>query len=219
MMRLFSYLNQFSADDVDAVANEAYDVCWVDFDVAAIDHHVDGVLEDVPEFIGFVDVFVTEFCGCAEDGFVEMLEKFFEEGVRRDADADFRALDIEFACNVWIGGEDECVGAGDALLDDAECKVADAGVTGGKSDVGNDERHEEFFHGFLESVKLVDCLGGFGVAADGVAGFCRIENESVVFEEFGGLLYDACLRVIWMDFDSHKLSLFMIDSFLKVKYI
>jgi hypothetical protein len=33
------------------------------------------------------------------------------------------------------------------------------------------------------------------------------------------LLYDACLRVIWMDFDSHKLSLFMIDSFLKVKYI
>ena len=78
---------------------------------------------------------------------------------------------------------------------------------------------KNFFHGFLESVKLVDCLGGFGVAADGVAGFCRIENESVVFEEFGGLLYDACLRVIWMDFDSHKLSLFMIDSFLKVKYI
>ena len=34
-------LNQFSTDNINAVADEAYDVRRVDFDVAAIDHHID----------------------------------------------------------------------------------------------------------------------------------------------------------------------------------
>ena len=201
-------LNQFSADDFNAVADETYDVRRIDFDVAAIDHHVNGVLERIPDFVRFVHVFVAEFCGGAEDGFVEMLEEFCKEGVCRDADADFGAFDVELAGDVRVGGKDERVGARNALLDDAECEVAYACVTGGKSDVGDDKRHDEFFHGLLEGVKLVDGLGGFGVAADGVARFGGVEDESVVFEDFGGLLHDARLRIFWMYFESHNFLLF-----------
>ncbi len=167
-------LNQFSADDFNAVADETYDVRRIDFDVAAIDHHVNGVLERVPDVVGFVHVFVAEFCCGAEDGLVEMQEKFCKERVRRDADADFGAPDVELARDVRVGGENERVWARNALLDDIEGEIADAGIAGGKSDVGDDKRHDELFHGLLEGVKLVDGLGGFGVAADGVTGFGRV---------------------------------------------
>ena len=202
-MRASPFLHKFPADYFDAVADETHDVCRVDLDVAAIDHHLYGVLERFPEFVCLVDVFVAEL-GCrAQNRLVKMLEEFLEKRVRWNTDADFRAFDVELACNVRVGGENECVRAGHALLDDVECKVAHVGVAGRKSNVGDDERHEEFFHGLLEGVKLVDCLGGFRVAADGVARFSRVENESVVFEDLGGLLDDARLRIFWMYFDSH----------------
>ena len=197
------FLSQFSADDFHAVADEAHDVCRVDFDVAAVYHHVYGMLEHFPEFVCLVDVVVAELGGCAQDGLVKVLEEFLEERVRRDADADFRALHVELARDVRVGGEDECVRARDALLDDVESKVAHVGVTRGKANVRDDERHEEFFHGLLEGVKLVDGLGRFGVAADGVAGFSRVEDESVFFEDLGGLLDNARLRIFWMYFESH----------------
>ena len=166
------------------------------------------MLERFPEIVRFVDVFVAELGGRAQNGLVKVLEEFLEKRVRRDADADFRALYVELACNVRVGGQNECVRAGHALLDDVERKIAHVGVAGGKADVRDDERHEEFFHGLLEGVKLVDGLGGFGVAADGVARFGGVEDESVVFEDFGGLLHDARLRIIWMYFESHNFVLF-----------
>ena len=132
------------------------------------------MLERVPDVVGFVDVLFAEFCCGAEDGLVEMMEKFCKERVRRDADADFGALDVEFARDVRVGGENECVWAGNALLDDVEGEIADAGIAGGELDSGNDKCHDKLFHGLLEGVKLVDGLGGFGVAADGVTGFGRV---------------------------------------------
>ena len=161
------------------------------------------MLERFPDVVRFVHVFVAEFGGGAENVLVEVLEEFCEKRVRRDADADFRAFHVEFTRNVRIGGKNERIWPGNALLDDAEGEVAHVGVAGRESDVGNDERHEEFFHGLLEGVKLVDRLGGFRIAADGVAGFGGVEYKTVVFENLGGLLYDACLRVFWMNFDSH----------------
>ena len=122
------------------------------------------MLERFPEIVCLVDVFVAQLGGGAQDGLVKVLEKFLEKRVRRNADADFRALDVELARNVRVGGEDECVRAGHALLDDVECKIAYVGVTGGKADIRDDERHEELFHGLLECIKLVDCLGRFGVS-------------------------------------------------------
>ena len=202
-MNLSATLDEFSADDFHAVADEAHDVCRVDFDVAAVYHHVYGMLEHFPEFVGLVDVVVAELGGCTQDGLVKVLEKFLEERVRRDADADFRALDVELARDVRVGGEDECVRARDALLDDVESKVAHVGVTRGKANVRDDECHEEFFHGLIEGVKLVNSLGRFGVAADGVAGFSRVEDETVFFEDLGGLLDNARLRIFWMYFESH----------------
>ena len=201
-------LHQFSANHVHAVANKAYDVCRVNLDVAAVDHHLYGVLERFPELVCFVDVFVAEFSCRAQNGLVEVLEEFLEKRVRRDAYADFRAFHVKLACNVRVGGQNECVRAGHSLLDDVERKIAHVGVAGGKADVRDDERHEEFFHGLLEGVKLVDGLGGFGVAADGVARFSGVEDESVVFEDFGGLLHDARLRIFWMYFESHNFLLF-----------
>ena len=204
-------LNQFPADDFDGVANEAHDVCRVDFDIATVDHHVHGVLERFPELVCLVDVFVAELGGSAQDGLVKMLEEFLEKRVRWNADADFRALDVELASNVRVGGEDECVRTGHALLDDVEREVAHVGVAGGEANVWDDERHEEFFHGLLEGVKLVNSLGRFRVAADGVARFGGVEDESVVFEDFGGLLHDAGLRIFWMYFESHIiLSVFLV---------
>ena len=161
------------------------------------------MLESFPDVVRFVHVLVAELGGCAEDGLVEVLEELFKKRVRRDADADFRAFHVELAGDVRVSGKNERIWPRNALLDDAESKVAHVGVAGRESDVGNDERHEEFFHGLLEGVKLVDCLGGFRVAADGVTGFGGVEHKTVVFEDFGGLLYDACLRVFWMNFDSH----------------
>ena len=204
-------LHEFPADDFDGVANETYDVGRVDFDVAAVDHHVDGVLERFPEFVRFVDVFVAELCCRAQDGLVKVLEEFLEKRVRWNADADFRALDVELASNVRVGGEDERVRTGYALLDNVEREVAHVGVAGGEANVWDDERHEEFFHGLLEGVKFVDGLGRFGVAADGVARFGGVEDESVVFEDFGCLLHDAGLRIFWMYFESHIiLSVFLV---------
>ena len=210
----FGLLHQFAADDFDAVADKAYDIRRVDVDVAAVDHHVDGVLECFPEFVGFVDVFVAELCSRAEDGLVKVLEKFLEERMRRNADADFRALDVELAGDVRVGGQNECVRAGYALLDDVEREVAHVGVAACKSDVGDDERHEELFHGLLECIKLVDGLGRFGVAANRVAGFSRVENETVVFEDLGGLLDNARLRIFWMYFESHNI-LYLYFRFLR----
>ena len=155
-MRASPSLHKFPADDFDGVANEAHNVCRVDFDIATVDHHVYGVLERFPEFVGFVDVFVAELGGSAQDGLVKMLEQFLEKRVRWNADADFRALDVELASNVRVGGEDERVRTGHALLDDVEREVAHVGVAGGKANVWDDERHEEFFHGLLEGIKLVD---------------------------------------------------------------
>ena len=108
-------LFQFAADNVDLAADEAYDVRRVNLDIAAVDHHVDGMLERVPKVVYVVDVFFGKLGGRAQDGLVEMLEEFGKERVRRDADADFRALDVELAGNVRIGGENECVVAISAL--------------------------------------------------------------------------------------------------------
>ena len=211
LARLFLYcedfsesLDQFATDDFDRIADEAYDVCRVDFDIAAIDHHIYGMLECFPNVIGIVDIFFAELCCRAEYRLVEMLEKFLEKRVRRNADADFWALDIELARNVRVGRENERVRAGNALLDDAECKVAHVGVTGGKTNIRNNQRHDELFHGLLERVKLMDRLGRFGVAADGITGFSGVEDEAIVFENFCRLLYDSRLRVFWMYFNSHN---------------
>ena len=68
------FLNQFTTDNVDGIADEAYDVRRVDFDVAAIDHHVNRMLESFPDVVRFVHVLVAELGGCAEDGLVEVLE-------------------------------------------------------------------------------------------------------------------------------------------------
>ena len=217
-MRPFSLLNQFSADHFHAVADEAHNVCRIDFNIATVHHHVYGMLERFPEIVCLVDVFVAQLGGGAQDGLVKVLEQFLEKRVRRNADADFRALDVELARNVRIGGEDECVRTGHALLDDVECKIAYVGVTGGKADIGDDERHEELFHGLLECIKLVDGLGRFGVAANRVAGFSRVENETVVFENFGRLLDDTGLRIFWMYFESHNI-LYLYFRFLVRKYI
>ena len=206
-------LLQFPADDIDSVADEAYDICRVDFDIAAIDHHVDGVLERFPDVICFVDVRFTELGCSAKDWLIEVLEEFCKERVRRDADADFWALDVKFASDVRVGGQNECVRAGHALLDDVEREIAHAGVARGESDVGDNERHEEFFHGLFEGVELVNRFGGFGITADGVTGFCGVEDETVVFEDLGGLLYDACLRVFWMYFESHNILCLYIFAF------
>ena len=176
------------------------------------------MLERFPDVVSFVQVLFAELRGCAEDWLVEVLEEFCEERVRRDADADFRAFYVELACDVRVGGENECVRAGHSLLDDVECEIAHVGVAGGKANVGNDERHDEFLHGLLEGVKLVDGFGRFGVAADGVARFGGVEDESVVFEYFGRLLYKSCLRIFWMYFNSHKLSSVAFFAFGKEIY-
>lgn len=197
-------LDKFAADDFDGIADKTYNICRIDFDVAAIDHHVHGMLERFPDVVGFEHVLFAELCGRAENRLIKMLEKFLEERMRRDADADFRALYIEFARNVRVGGENECVRARHALLDDAECKIAHVGVTACKSYVRNDKRHDEFFHGLLESIKLVDGLGRFGVATDGITGFSRVEDEPVVFENFCRLLHNSRLRIFWMYFNSHN---------------
>ena len=197
-------LQQFAADNFDGVADEAYDVCRVDFDIAAIDHHIYGMLECFPDVIGIVDVFFAELCCRAEYRLVKMLEQFFEKRVCRNADADFWAFDIELSRNVRVGRENECVRAGHALLDDAECKVTHVGVTGGKANIGNNQRHDEFFHGLLERIKLVDRLGRFSVASDGITGFSGIEDEAIVFENFCRLLHNSCLRIFWMYFNSHN---------------
>ena len=211
-------LDEFPADYFHAVADEAHNVCRVDFDVAAVHHHVYGMLERFPEIVCLIDVFVAQLGGGAQDGLVKVLEKFLEKRVCRNADADFWALHVELARNVRVGGEDECVRAGHTLLDDVECEIAHVGVTGGKADVRDDERHEEFFHGLLESVKLVNCLGRFGVAANRIAGFSRVEYETVVFEDLGGLLDNARLRIFWMYFESHNI-LYLYFRFLVRKYI
>jgi len=214
MGRASPFLHKFPADYFDAVTDETHDVCRVDLDVAAVDHHLYGVLERFPELVCLVDVFVAELGGRAQNRLVKMLEEFLEERVRRDADADFRALHVELARDVRVGGENECVRARDALLDDVESKVAHVGVTRGKANVGDDECHEEFFHGLLEGVKLVNSLGRFGVAADGVARFSRIEDETVFFEDLGGLLDNARLRIFWMYFESHII-LYLYFRFLE----
>lgn len=127
------------------------------------------MLERFPDVVGLVHVFLAEL-GCrAEDRLVKMLEKFLEERVRRDADADFRAFHVELTCDMRVGGENERVRAGHALLDDIECEVAHVGVAACKPDVGDNQCHDELFHGLFEGVELVDCLGRFGVATDGVA--------------------------------------------------
>ena len=105
---------------------------------------------------------------CAQNRLVEMLEKFLEERVRRHSHADFRALDVQAAGDVRVGGQNKRVRPGHARLHNVECKVVNAGVIGGLTDVRDDERHEELLHRLLEGIKLVDCLGRFGVAANRV---------------------------------------------------
>lgn len=197
-------LQQFAADNFDGIADKAYDVCRVDFDIATIDHHVYGMLECFPDVIGFVDVFFAELCCRAKNRLVEVLEKFLEKRVRRNADANFRALHIELARNVRVGGENERVWSWHSLLDDVERKIAHVGVAGGKAYVWNNQRHDELFHGLLERIKLVDRLGRFSVASDGITGFSGVEDEAVVFKNFCRLLHNSCLRIFWMYFNSHN---------------
>ncbi len=96
------------------------------------------MLERFPDVVCLVHVLFAELGGRAENGFVEVLEEFLEERVRRDADTDFRALDVELARDVRVGGEDERVRAWHSLFDDVEREVADVGVSACKSNVGDD---------------------------------------------------------------------------------
>ena len=132
-----------------------------------------------------------------------MLEKFLEERVRRHPHADFRALDVQAAGDMRVGGQNKRVGPGHARLHDIECKVVYTGVVGRLANVRNNECHEEFLHRLLEGIKLVDCLGRFGVTADGVTGFGRVEYETVVFEGGRCKLHDSRLRINGMNFKTH----------------
>lgn len=161
------------------------------------------MLERIPEFIHFEDVFFAEFGRRTEDGLVEMLEEFLEERVRRHTDADFGALDVEAAGDVRVGRQNESVRAGNARLHDVEGEIVDARKACGRADVGDNQSHEKLFHGFLEGVQLVNGFRGFGVAADGVAGFRRVEDKGVVFKRGGGQLDDSRLRVLRMYFETH----------------
>lgn len=161
------------------------------------------MLEGLPDFVGIENVLFAEFCRRAEDGLVEMLEEFLEKRVRRHTDADFGAFHVEPAGNVRVGGQNKCVGAWHARLHDVEREVVDAGVVCSAADVGYDERHEELLHRLLEGVKLVDCLRGFCIAADGIAGFGGVEYQRVVFEGGCGEFHDSRLRVYGMYFKTH----------------
>ena len=132
-----------------------------------------------------------------------MLEQFREEGVGRHTDADFGAPNVEAARDVRVCRQDERVGARNARLHDVEGEIVYAGVVGCGAYGRDDERHEEFFHGLLEGIQLVDGLGRFRIAADGVARLGRVQDEGVLFEGCGGKFYDACLRIFWMNFKTH----------------
>lgn len=177
------------------MVHQADDVGGADFDGTAVHHHVYGVFEGFPEIIWFVDVLVAELCGGAEDGLVKMLEQFLEEGVGRHSDADFGALHVQTAGDVWVCRENEGEWAGNAGLHDVEGEVIHAGVVGSGANVRNDEGHEELLHRLLQGIELVDCLRGFCVTADGIAGFGGVQNKAVVFQGGGGKLYDTGLRV------------------------
>ena len=171
------------------------------------------MLERVPQIIDVVDIFFRKLGGRAQDGLVEMLEKFLEERVRRHTDAYFGALDVEPAGDMRVGGQNERVRAGNARLHDVEREIVDACVVGSGADARHDERHEEFLHRLLERVELVDGLRGFGVAPDGVSRLGRVEHQGVVFESRGGELDDARLRIIWMNFESHARNIKKVFAF------
>ena len=199
----FLRIQQIAADDFDLIPNQTDDVCRIDFDGAAVYHHIDGMLKCLPDVIWFVHVFFGELGGRAQNGLVEMLEKFLEERVRRHSHTDFGALHVQAAGNMRVSRQNKGVRPGHARLHDVESEVIDAGVIGGLANVGNDERHEEFFHGLLEGVKLVDCLGRFGVTANRVTRFSGVENKTVVFQGGSGKLNDSRLRIYWVYFKTH----------------
>lgn len=196
-------VQQLATDYLDVPSDEAYYVRRVNLDGAAVDHHLYGMLESLPDYVGLEDVLFAEFCRRAEDGLVEMLEEFLEKRVRGHADADFGALHVEPAGNVRVGGQNKCVRAWHARFHDVEREVVDAGIFGRAADVGYDERHEELLHRLLEGVKLVDCLRGFCIAADGIAGFGGVEYQRVVFEGGCGEFHDSRLRVYGVYFKTH----------------
>ena len=161
------------------------------------------MLEGLPEFIDVVDVFFGKLGRRTQDRLVEMLEEFCEERVRRHTDADFGAAYVEAARDVRGCRQNKRVGARNAWLHDVEGEIVYAGVVGRGTDGRDDERHEELLHGLLEGVQLVDGLGRFRIAADGVARLGRVQDEGVLFEGCGGKFYDACLRIFWMNFKTH----------------
>ena len=132
-----------------------------------------------------------------------MLEQFLEERVCRHPYANFGSLYVESTRDMRVGGENKGVWSRYARLHDIECKIVDAGVVGRLADIWNNEGHEEFLHRFLEGVKLVNGLGGFGITADGVTGFGRVEHKAVVFEGRCGEFDDSCLRILRMNFKTH----------------
>ena len=200
---LYLRVEQVATKDFNLVADQTDDVGRIDFDGAAVDHHVDGMFEGLPDIVRLVHVFFGEFGGRTQNRLVEMLEKFLEERVRRHPHADFRTLDVQAAGDMRVGGENKRIGAGDARLHNIECKVVYTGVVGCLANIRNDERHEEFLHRLLERVKLVNGLGRFGVTADGVTGFGRVEYETVVFEGGRCKLHDSRLRINRMNFKTH----------------
>ena len=199
----FLRIKQIAADDFDLIPNQTDDVGRIDFDGAAVDHHVDGMLEGLPDIVRLVHVFFGELGGRAQNRLVKMLEKFLEERVRRHSHADFGALDVQAAGDVRVGGQNKRVRPGHARLHDVECKVVYTGVIGRLANIRNDERHEELLHRLLEGVKLVDCLGRFGVTANRVTRFSGVENKTVVFEGGSGKLHDSRLRIYRVNFKTH----------------
>ena len=56
----FLRIQQIAADDFDLIPNQTDDVGRIDFDGAAVDHHVNGMLESFPDIVGLVHVFFGE---------------------------------------------------------------------------------------------------------------------------------------------------------------
>ena len=100
----FLRIQQIAADDFDLIPNQTDDVGRIDFDGAAVDHHVDGMFEGLPDIVRLVHVFFGELGGRAQNRLVKMLEKFLEERVRRHSHANFRTLDVQTAgdMRIWI---------------------------------------------------------------------------------------------------------------------
>ena len=189
-------------DDVRRIAGEIHHGRRFHAAGAAVDDDIQFMLQGVANVpgVGHRPFLVREKQGDAHDGFAQNSQQGLNDAVAGYAQSDGLTFGVYEAFGRFLGGrEDERVGAGCGVLEQAEGAVVHPGVDRQFLEIPADQREVVILVGIADTPDAVQ--GGFvsQVAAQGVAGIGGVGDDAALADDFYGAGDEAWLGIVRVD--------------------